>query len=74
MLIPEEDAVELRKWIIKKLEALYVLRVQTINTADLRFLLREAVADEDVLADFVIALLRTDTAEAQLRADAYQDL
>ncbi|KAG8528515.1 uncharacterized protein KY384_007433 [Bacidia gigantensis] len=56
MFIPENDGAELRKWIIKKLEAL------------------EAVADADVLADFVIALLRTDTAEPQLRRDAYQEL
>lgn len=35
---------------------------------------REAVADEDVLADFVITLLRTDTPKAQLREDAVRDL
>ena len=37
-------------------------------------LYREAVADEDVLADFVITLLRTDTPKVQLREDAARDL
>ncbi|KAM0134114.1 hypothetical protein ACHAO1_005802 [Botrytis cinerea] len=41
MLFPEEDAGELKKWIIKRLE----------NTSD---------ADADVLADYVLALLRHD--------------
>lgn len=35
---------------------------------------REAVADADVLADFVIALLRTDTEEQQLKQDAHTEL
>ena len=35
---------------------------------------REAIADADVLADFVIALLRTDTEESQLRIDAEGEL
>ena len=73
MLILDSDAVELRKWIIKKLEALYSSHRQEISPI-LTALCREAVADEDVLADFVIALLRTDSPETQLRQDAYQDL
>ncbi|KAL9104029.1 MAG: hypothetical protein Q9163_000968 [Psora crenata] len=56
MLIPDTDAAELRKWIIKRLEAI------------------SADVDEDVLADYVIALLRSEAPEQQLRLDAYSNL
>ena len=75
MLIPDSEVAGLRQWLIKKLEALYVpgvtvfLQEQSTHVLD-----REAVADEDVLADFVITLLRTDTPKAQLREDAVRDL
>ena len=47
---------------------------ENVTSTDIAVNHREAVADEDVLADFVIALLRTDSPETQLRQDAYQDL
>ncbi|KAH8653935.1 hypothetical protein BGZ60DRAFT_158270 [Tricladium varicosporioides] len=49
MLFPEEDAPELKKWIVKRLE----------NTSD---------ADADVLADYVLALLRHDGDVEAVRA------
>ena len=75
MLIPDSEVADLRQWLIKKLEALYVPGVTAFLQERLTHVLRrEAVADEDVLADFVITLLRTDTPKAQLREDAVRDL
>ena len=51
MLIEEEDAAELKVWVVKRLE----------NISD---------ADSDVLADYVIALMRADTPESELRSNA----
>ncbi|KAF6220650.1 hypothetical protein HO133_003083 [Letharia lupina] len=51
MLIEEEDAAELKTWVVKRLE----------NISD---------ADSDVLADYVIALMRADTPESELRTTA----
>ncbi|OAQ98226.1 hypothetical protein LLEC1_03134 [Akanthomyces lecanii] len=48
MLFPEEDAAQLKTWIVKRIE----------NTSD---------ADSDVLADYVIALLRHDGDQAAIR-------
>lgn len=48
MLFPEEDAAQLKTWIVKRIE----------NTSD---------ADSDVLADYVIALLKHDGDEAAIR-------
>lgn len=55
MLIEEEDAVELKTWVVKRLE----------NISD---------ADSDVLADYVIALMRADTPESELRTNAIDSL
>ncbi|PTB45768.1 hypothetical protein M441DRAFT_131399 [Trichoderma asperellum CBS 433.97] len=49
MLFPEEDAPQLKTWIVKRIE----------NTSD---------ADSDVLADYVIALLKHDGDAASVRA------
>ncbi|KAL6898233.1 hypothetical protein GGI43DRAFT_408681 [Trichoderma evansii] len=49
MLFPEEDAPQLKTWIVKRIE----------NTSD---------ADSDVLADYVIALLKHDGDTASVRA------
>lgn len=51
MLIEEEEAAELKTWVVKRLE----------NISD---------ADSDVLADYVIALMRADTPESELRLNA----
>ncbi|KAJ6789275.1 hypothetical protein PWT90_02141 [Aphanocladium album] len=48
MLFPEEDAAQLKTWIVKRIE----------NTSD---------ADSDVLADYVIALLKHDGDQAAVR-------
>ncbi|OAA62341.1 CCCH zinc finger and RRM domain protein [Cordyceps fumosorosea ARSEF 2679] len=48
MLFPEEDAAQLKTWIVKRIE----------NTSD---------ADSDVLADYVIALLKHDGDQASIR-------
>ncbi|KAM3516309.1 hypothetical protein MY11210_000068 [Beauveria gryllotalpidicola] len=48
MLFPEEDAPQLKTWIVKRIE----------NTSD---------ADSDVLADYVIALLKHDGDQAAIR-------
>ncbi|KAM0455672.1 hypothetical protein ACHAPV_007750 [Trichoderma viride] len=48
MLFPEEDALQLKTWIVKRIE----------NTSD---------ADSDVLADYVIALLKHDGDAASVR-------
>lgn len=58
---------ETRSFVRARCECLYTGTLISV-------LRREAVADEDVLADFVIALLGTDKPKAQLREDAARDL
>ena len=55
MFIDEADAVELKAWIVKRLE----------NISD---------ADSDVLADYVLALIRADSPEPELRVTAIESL
>ncbi|KAI9746225.1 MAG: hypothetical protein M1818_000906 [Claussenomyces sp. TS43310] len=55
MLFPEEEAPQLKKWIVKRLE----------NTSD---------ADADVLADYVLALLRHDGDTQTVRALCEQEI
>ena len=55
MFIDEAHAVELKAWIVKRLE----------NISD---------ADSDVLADYVLALIRADSPEPELRVTAIESL
>ncbi|MCJ1403825.1 hypothetical protein MMC11_007048 [Xylographa trunciseda] len=55
MLVTEDEAKDLKTWVIKKLE----------DISD---------ADSDVLADYVLALIRADTPEPELRANAIENL
>ncbi|KAL9125909.1 MAG: hypothetical protein Q9217_004956, partial [Psora testacea] len=73
MLIPDTDAAELRKWIIKRLEAMYVSVDTLMSDADI-LSHSSADVDEDVLADYMIALLRSEAPEQQLRLDVYSNL
>ncbi|KAL8788797.1 MAG: hypothetical protein Q9213_001468 [Squamulea squamosa] len=55
MIIGDEEAVELKTWVVKKLE----------DISD---------ADSDVLADYVLALIRAETPEPELRLSAVANL
>ncbi|KAL8670817.1 MAG: hypothetical protein Q9168_004665 [Polycauliona sp. 1 TL-2023] len=55
MLIGDEEAAELKTWVVKKLE----------DISD---------ADSDVLADYVLALIRAETPEPELRLSAVANL
>ncbi|KAL8765156.1 MAG: hypothetical protein Q9209_007688 [Squamulea sp. 1 TL-2023] len=55
MIIGDEEAVELKTWVVKKLE----------DISD---------ADSDVLADYVLALIRAETPEPELRLSAIANL
>ncbi|KAI4131520.1 MAG: hypothetical protein LQ347_002945, partial [Umbilicaria vellea] len=55
MLVSDEEAADLKTWVVKKLE----------DISD---------ADSDVLADYVLALIRADTPEAELKANAIENL
>jgi len=83
MLITDEEAKDLKTWVIKKLEDMYVIAY------DIRLALRiscngeshadkshsrSSDADSDVLADYVLALIRADTPEPELRANAIENL
>lgn len=74
MLFSEEDAPLLKKWIVKRLEDTYELpqppNCQAFpirNTAN-RFLYQRSDADADILADYVLALLRHDGDTETVRA------
>ncbi len=64
MLFSEEDAPQLKKWIVKRLENTYVsMRLGSTLSNELSVLTRHchsSDADADVLADYVLALLRHD--------------
>ncbi|KAI4222974.1 MAG: hypothetical protein L6R36_005757 [Xanthoria steineri] len=55
MIISDEEAAELKTWVVKKLE----------DISD---------ADSDVLADYVLALIRAETPEPELRLSAVANL
>ncbi|KAL8653570.1 MAG: hypothetical protein Q9210_002009 [Variospora velana] len=55
MIITEDEAVELKTWVVKKLE----------DISD---------ADSDVLGDYVLALIRAETPEPELRLSAISNL
>ncbi|MCJ1437876.1 hypothetical protein MMC27_007263 [Xylographa pallens] len=71
MLITEDEAKDLKTWVIKKLEDMYVTSLMTLRG----FLWTlDSDADSDVLADYVLALIRADTPEPELRANAIENL
>ncbi|KAL8880064.1 MAG: hypothetical protein Q9198_002453 [Flavoplaca austrocitrina] len=55
MIIGDDEAAELKLWVVKKLE----------DISD---------ADSDVLADYVLALIRAETPEPELRLSAVANL
>ena len=64
MLFSEQDAPQLKKWIVKRLENTYVfgafLKHTVIGASVLIRRHHSSDADADVLADYVLALLRHD--------------
>ena len=80
MLITDEEAKDLKIWVIKKLEDMYVVAYimrlilrRSWECAD-TFHSHSSDADSDVLADYVLALIRADTPEPDLRANAIENL
>lgn len=74
MLFPEEDAPQLKTWIVKRIENTFVCPLLFLwpvigffPVADLLFPLYRSDADSDVLADYVIALLKHDGDAASVR-------
>ena len=87
MIISEEEATKLKSWVVKKLEDMYVLtnflpdqRLSTFQRTAPSINLTDYVvsissdADSDVLADYVLALVRADTPEPELRLNVIENL
>ncbi len=86
MIISEEEAAELKTWVVKKLEDMYVLSkhwmLMSPSMPDCFTCIRltdcnisfSSDADSDVLADYVLALVRADTPEPELRINAIENL
>lgn len=56
MLISDDDALELKRWIVKRLEDM------------------SSDADSDVLADYVLALVRTEDSDEQVKTNCLENL
>ena len=76
MLFPEEDAAQLKTWIVKRIENTLVPRpmpcllccsLLVLNCSYSPLVSTRSDADSDVLADYVIALLRHDGDQAAIR-------
>lgn len=69
MLYPEEHAADLKKWIVKRLENTSVTSLcpEESNITDCISSCSSSDADADVLADYVLALLRHDGAAQDVR-------
>lgn len=88
MMITDQEATELKSWVVKKLEDMYAdppsmlasLRgnLQMVFSGPASCLLSpfhdSSDADSDVLADYVLALIRADTPEPELRLNAIENL
>jgi RNA-binding protein 26 len=68
MLFPEEDTPLLKKWIVKRLENTYEYEyLSSCGTFTDTVYTNSTDADADVLADYVLALLRQDNDPAEVR-------
>ena len=82
MLFEEGDAALLKKWIVKRLEDMYVsfpsrVRYKLLpasNELTFRFVLLSSDADSDVLADYVLALLRHEQGEEEVKSLCVEQL
>ncbi|KAJ6444324.1 elongation factor 2 [Purpureocillium lavendulum] len=75
MLFPEEDAPLLKAWIVKRIENTFVFRRPSIACfLDLLTVLDRSDADSDVLAEYVIALLKHDGTPEDVRKLCEQEI
>ena len=81
MIITDAELVHLKPWIVTKLEIMYVFccRRDQPNpprnrSSQLTMRRQSSDADSDVLADYVIALVRADDPESQLRPNVVSNL
>ena len=84
MIITDDEAQDLKAWIIKKLEDMSVTLLRSMArifsllpflcpmlTPNPRY---RSDADSDVLADYVLALIRAETSEPELKNNAIENL
>lgn len=80
MLVSDEETKELKKWIIKKLEDMYVDLIACSRRPSgqifhsILTVSNRSDADSDVLGDYVLALISADSPEAELRTNAIENL
>lgn len=73
MLIEEEDVPILKKWIVKRLEDMLVQSAILLDHsahADSG----SSDADSDVLADYVLALVRSEDSDVQVKQNCLENL
>jgi hypothetical protein len=82
VMVTDEEAKELKTWVIKKLEDMCVFPLAFAVFFSAETKIHELTvmktwssdADSDVLADYVLALIRADTPEPELRTNAIENL
>ncbi|POR39333.1 Putative RNA-binding protein [Tolypocladium paradoxum] len=74
MLFPEEDAPLLKAWIVKRIENTYTTRCPPALCASMLMFCRRSDADSDVLAEYVIALLKHDGDQDAVRKLCEQEI
>ncbi|KAI9875578.1 MAG: hypothetical protein M1830_008324, partial [Pleopsidium flavum] len=73
MLLTDDESAELKKWVVKKLEDMQALfKVGVLMVV--AFANNSSDADSDVLADYVLALIRADTPDDDLKKNAVENL
>lgn len=73
MRIDEGEEAVLKTWIVKKLEHMYVSGPHHRRN-DRTNVCRSSDADSDVLADYVLALLKSDDPDEQIRKNCLEAL
>ena len=71
-LIEEENVPALKKWIVKRLEDMFVYSVSFRIFTYAKFISSDA--DSDVLADYVLALVRSEDSDEQVKQNCLENL
>lgn len=76
MLVDDADAVLLKKWVVKRLEDMYVARSNCVSGRQrlVPDALYSSDADSDVLADYVLALVRSEDPDEQVKSNCLENL
>ena len=72
MLIEEDNVPPLKKWIVKRLEDMLVHPDSFRAFAHTKYISSDA--DSDVLADYVLALVRSEDSDDQVKQNCLENL